>query len=54
MVQLSVLPLLADRMDEKFDVFEELLETLEKNNTNLQEGDVLVILTKYISNYIIR
>jgi len=49
-VQLSVFPLLADRMDEKFDVFEELLETLEKNNTNLQEGDILVISTKYISN----
>jgi len=49
-VQLSVLPLLADRMDEKFDIFEELLETLEKNTTNLQEGDVLVISTKYISN----
>ena len=49
-MQLSVLPLLADRMDKKFDVFEELLETLEKNNTKLQEGDVLVISTKYISN----
>jgi coenzyme F420-0:L-glutamate ligase len=37
-------------MEEKFDVFEELLETLEKNNVKLQEGDVLVISTKYISN----
>jgi coenzyme F420-0:L-glutamate ligase len=37
-------------MYEKFDVFEELSETLEKNNTNLREGDVLVISTKYISN----
>ena len=34
----------------KFDVFEVLLETLGKNNTKLQEGDVLVISTKYISN----
>jgi coenzyme F420-0:L-glutamate ligase len=49
-VQLSVLPLLADRMEEKFDVFDKLLETLEKKNVKLQEGDVLVISTKYISN----
>ena len=49
-MQLTVLPLLAERMEGKFDVFEVLLETLEKNNTKLQEGDVLVISTKYISN----
>jgi len=49
-VQLTVLPLLAERRNGKFDVFEALLETLEKNNTKLQEGDVLVISTKYISN----
>ena len=49
-MQLTVLPLLADRMEEKFNVFEILLKTLEKNNTELEEGDVLVISTKYISN----
>ncbi len=49
-MQLTVLPLLAERMEEKFDVFEVLLQTLEKNNKKLQEGDVLVISTKYISN----
>ena len=49
-MQLTVLPLLAERMEGKFDVFEVLLETLGKNNTKLQEGDVLVISTKYISN----
>jgi coenzyme F420-0:L-glutamate ligase len=49
-VQLTVLPLLADRMEEKFDIFEVFLETLEKNNTKLQDEDVLVISTKYISN----
>jgi len=37
-------------MEGKFDVFEVLLETLGKNNTKLQDGDVLVISTKYISN----
>ena len=42
-MQLTVLPLLAERMEEKFDVFKVLFETLEKNNTKLQDGDVLVI-----------
>ncbi|NWJ29727.1 coenzyme F420-0:L-glutamate ligase [Marine Group I thaumarchaeote] len=49
-MNLTVLPLLAERMEKKFDVFEVLSETLEKNNTKLQDGDVLVISTKYISN----
>ena len=49
-MQLTVLPLLADRMDEKFDVFEVFLKTLEKNETKLEDGDVIVISTKYISN----
>ena len=49
-MQLTVLPLLADRMDEKFDVFEVFLKTLKKNETKLEDGDVLVISTKYISN----
>ena len=42
-MNLTVLPLLAERMEEKFDVFEVLAETLEKNNTKLQDGDVLVL-----------
>ena len=37
-------------MEEKFDIFNTLLRTLEKNNTKIQDGDVLVISTKYISN----
>lgn len=49
-MQLTVLPLLADRKEQKFDVFEVFLETLEKNNVKLQDGDVIVISTKYISN----
>jgi F420-0:gamma-glutamyl ligase len=49
-VQLTVLPLLAERMENKFDIFEALENTLEKNETKLQEGDVIVISTKYISN----
>lgn len=49
-MQLTVFPLVAERMNEKFDVFEEFLKTIKKNNENLQEGDILVISTKYISN----
>jgi coenzyme F420-0:L-glutamate ligase/coenzyme F420-1:gamma-L-glutamate ligase len=49
-VQLTVLPLLADRMYREFDVFEVFLKTLKKNETKLEDGDVLVISTKYISN----
>ncbi len=47
---LSVSALLSERKNGKFDVFGALLETLEKNKVNLQENDVLVISTKYISN----
>ena len=49
-MQLTVLPLLAERMEKKFDVFETLLNTLDKNKTKLEDGDVLVISTKYVSN----
>ncbi|MDH3490008.1 MAG: coenzyme F420-0:L-glutamate ligase [Nitrosopumilus sp.] len=49
-MSLTVIPLLADRMESEFDVFDALLNTLDKNNTKLQEGDVIVISTKYISN----
>ena len=49
-MNLTVIPLLADRMESEFDVFDALLNTLDKNNTKLQEGDVIVISTKYISN----
>ena len=49
-MQLTVLPLLAERMENKFDIFEALENTLEKNETELIEGDIIVISTKYISN----
>lgn len=37
-------------MEGEFDIFETLLSTLEKNNSKLEEGDVLVISTKFVSN----
>ena len=47
---LTVSALLSDRKEGNFDVFDALLETLEKNRVELQDEDVLVISTKYISN----
>jgi coenzyme F420-0:L-glutamate ligase len=49
-MSLTVSALLSDRKKGKFDVFDALLETLENNRMTLQEEDVLVISTKYISN----
>jgi coenzyme F420-0:L-glutamate ligase/coenzyme F420-1:gamma-L-glutamate ligase len=47
---LSVSALISDRKIGRFDVFQSMLETLDKNHENLQEGDIIVISTKYISN----
>jgi len=47
---LTVLPLLSERKTEQFDVFESLLDTLDKNNEKLEDGDIIVISTKYVSN----
>ena len=49
-MQLTVFPLLAERMNKEFDIFEELESTLEKNEIKLENGDVIVISTKYVSN----
>ncbi len=49
-MQLTVLPLIAARMDKMFNLFGALQVTLRDNNTRLQDGDVLVISTKYVSN----
>ena len=47
---LTVLTLPSKRKIGRFDVFEELLESLKENSIQLKDGDVLVISTKYISN----
>ena len=47
---LTVFPLLSEKKTGKFDVFESLLEILEKNHMALKEEDIIVISTKYISN----
>ena len=45
-MQLTVFPLLAERMNKEFDIFQELESTLEKNEIKLEDGDVIVISTK--------
>lgn len=47
---LTVFPVKAERKNEKFDIFETLEDTLRKNKQQLQDGDVLVISSKYVSN----
>jgi coenzyme F420-0:L-glutamate ligase len=49
-VTLTVLPLFSERKRDQFDIFEALTETLDKNHERLEEGDVIIISTKYISN----
>jgi F420-0:gamma-glutamyl ligase len=49
-MSLTVLPLVSEKKEGEFNVFETFLETLEKNNEKLQDGDIIVISTKYISN----
>lgn len=47
---LTVFPVKAERKNEKFDIFETIENTLRKNKQQLQDGDVLVISSKYVSN----
>ena len=47
---LTVSAVKAERQNEKFDIFEAIEATLQKNKIKLQNGDVLVISSKYISN----
>ena len=50
-MQLTVLPLLAERKNAEFDLFEALVQTLRGNgDVKFEHGDVLVVSTKYVSN----
>ena len=46
---ITVSALIAERKIGKFDVFQTLLETIEKNHEILRDGDIVVISTKYTS-----
>lgn len=47
---LTVMPLHSKRMQGRFDVFESLLEALQRNRERLENGDVVVVSTKLVSN----
>jgi len=47
---LTVSAIKAERQTKKFDIFEAIETTLQKNKISLQNGDVLVISSKYVSN----
>ena len=47
---LTVSAIKAERPTKKFDIFEVMETTLQKNKISLQNGDVLVISSKYVSN----
>ena len=47
---LTVSAIKAERQTKKFDIFEVMETTLQKNKISLQNGDVLVISSKYVSN----
>ena len=47
---LSVIPLKAKRQNGNFVLFEEIRRSLSENRISLENGDVIVISSKYISN----
>ena len=47
---LTVMPVLAKKEQGKFDLFDAIMNSLKSNKMDLQEGDVLVISSKYVSN----
>lgn len=49
-MDLTVSPVKANREEGKFELYKTILYALDKNKIKLDEGDVLVISSKYISN----
>ena len=49
-MSLTVSPISSERKEGKFDLFEEIVKTLDKNKFRIENGDILVISSKYISN----
>lgn len=46
---LTVIPVEAPVVDEPFDLIQHILDALTKNETSLEEGDVLAISSKYVA-----
>lgn len=49
-MHLTVSPVIANREEGKFDLYKTILHALDENEIKLEDGDVLVISSKYISN----
>ena len=48
-MQLTVIPLKAKRQNGNFILFDEISKTLSENSITLQNGDVIVISSKYVA-----
>jgi len=49
-VSLTVSPLVVERKENEFDLFDTVIDSIDKNGFSLEEGDVLVISSKFVSN----
>ena len=49
-MNLTVIPLIAEKKNGKFSFFDELKKILENNKFVIKNGDVLVISSKFIAN----
>lgn len=47
---LTVLPLVVERKENEFDLFSTVIDSIDKNGFSLEDGDVLVISSKFVSN----
>ena len=49
-MSLTVSAISSERKEGTFDLFEEIVKTLDKNKFRVENGDILVVSSKYISN----
>ena len=49
-MSLTVSAISSERKEGRFDLFEEIVKTLDKNQFRVENGDILVVSSKYISN----
>jgi len=49
-MSLTVSPLVVERKENEFDLFDTVTDSIEKNGFALEDGDVLVISSKFVSN----
>ena len=49
-MSLQVFPVKATKKRSKFDLYDEIKKLVKQNGISLDEGDILVISSKYISN----